>query len=42
VDPTLSLVKQTTETPALYVRHTEELAVPDSKAHWAVQLESLE
>ena len=36
----LPLVRTTTKTPELWVKQTELEAIPDSEAHWAVQLES--
>ena len=36
----LPLAKQTTGTPVQEVKETEQEAVPDSEAHWAVLLES--
>ena len=33
-------MRTTTGTPELWVKQTELEAVPDSEAHWAVQLES--
>ena len=36
----LPLARITTRTPTLSVKHTVLVAVPDSKAHWAILLES--
>ena len=37
----LPLERITTRTPRLEVKQTELEAVPDSEAHWAIQLESV-